>query len=51
MSVKDAPEQFKVYLLLGQPQQEALKSAFEKAVSILRKLPVEKEDRPGGRRS
>lgn len=43
MSVKDAPEQFKVYLLLGQPQQEALKPAFDKAVSILRKLPVQKE--------
>jgi hypothetical protein len=43
MSVKDAAEPFKVYLLLGQPQQEALKGAFEKAVSILGKLPVEKE--------
>lgn len=43
MSVKDAPERFKVYLLLGQPQQEALQAAYDNAVSILRKLPVEKE--------
>ncbi len=43
MSVRDAREQFKVYLLLGEPQQEALRPAFEKAVSILGKLPVENE--------
>lgn len=43
MSVKDSQEQFKVYLLLGEPQQEALRPAFDKAVSILRKLPVENE--------
>jgi hypothetical protein len=42
-SVKDAPERFKVYLLLGQPQQQALQAAYDNAVSILRKLPVEKE--------
>jgi hypothetical protein len=43
MSVKDAPERFKVYLLLGQPQQEAPQAAYDNAVSILRKLPVDKE--------
>jgi hypothetical protein len=43
MSVKDAREQFKVYLLLGEPQQETLRPAFERAVSILRKLPVASE--------
>ena len=43
LSLKDAREQFKVYLLLGQPQQEDLRPAFESAVSILRKIPVEKE--------
>lgn len=43
MSVKDAPERFKVYLLLGEPQQAALRPAFDRAVSILHKLPVEKE--------
>ncbi len=42
-SVKDAGDRFKVYLLLGEPQQESLRPAFEKAVSILGKLPVEKE--------
>ncbi|MBE7502336.1 MAG: DUF3037 domain-containing protein [Verrucomicrobiales bacterium] len=43
MSVKDAPERFKVYLLLGEPQQATLRPAFDRAVSILHKLPVEKE--------
>ncbi|MGO8675478.1 MAG: hypothetical protein ACLQVX_06370 [Limisphaerales bacterium] len=43
VSVKDAREPFKVYLLLGEPQPEALKSAFDKAVSILHRLPVRSE--------
>ena len=43
MSVKDALDGFKVYLLLGQPQQGGLKSAFDSAVSILGKMPVQKE--------
>jgi hypothetical protein len=43
MSVKDAADRFKVYLLLGEPQQEGLRPAFDRAVSILHKLPVEKE--------
>jgi hypothetical protein len=43
MSVKDSKDRFKVYLLLGEPQQEALKPAFAKAVSILKKLPGESE--------
>jgi hypothetical protein len=42
-SLKDAPEQFKVYLLLGAPQQEELKPAFANAISILRKIPGNKE--------
>ena len=42
-SVKDANERFKVYLLLGEPQHESLRPDFDKAVSILRKLPVERE--------
>jgi len=42
-SVKEASERFKLYLLLGEPQQDELKSAFENAVSILGKVPVEKE--------
>lgn len=43
LSVRDAKEQFKVYLLLGEPQQEALRPAFDKAVSILHRLPVNSE--------
>ncbi len=43
LSVKDAREPFKVYLLLGEPQQEALRPAFDKAVSILHRLPVASE--------
>jgi hypothetical protein len=42
-SVKDANEPFKVYLLLGEPEQENLRPAFDKAVSILHKIPVENE--------
>ena len=43
LSVRDAKEHFKVYLLLGEPQQQALRPAFDKAISILRRLPVESE--------
>jgi hypothetical protein len=43
LSVKEARDRFKVYLLLGEPQQEALRPAFDKAVSILRRLPVDSE--------
>jgi hypothetical protein len=43
LSVKDAPEQFKVYLLLGEPQQESLRPAFDRAISILHRLPVPNE--------
>jgi hypothetical protein len=42
-SVRQAKDPFKVYLLLGEPQQEGLRAAFEKAVSILSKLPVDHE--------
>ncbi len=42
-SVKDASEPFKLYLLLGEPQQRELKRAFDNAVSILQKVPVENE--------
>lgn len=42
-SIQDSPEQFKVYLLLGEPQLERLKPAFAKAENILNKIPVEKE--------
>jgi hypothetical protein len=43
MSVKDARDPFKVYMLLGEPQQEELSDAFRKAVRILEQIPVEKK--------
>lgn len=42
-SVQTADERFRLYLLVGQPQQDELRPAFESAISILRKMPVEKE--------
>lgn len=42
-SVQDTAESFKVYLLVGAPQQESLQSAFHSAMSILRKIPGDKE--------
>jgi hypothetical protein len=42
-SVKDASDPFKVYLLIGAPQQESLQPAFQKAMSILHKIPGDKE--------
>jgi hypothetical protein len=51
-SVQGATDPFKVYLLVGAPQQENLQPAFQSAMSILRKIPGEKEivleqDAPG----
>lgn len=43
MSVRESKDPFKVYFLLGEPHQDALRPAFEKAVSILGKSPVENE--------
>ncbi|MGH8629446.1 MAG: hypothetical protein ACREU7_01605 [Burkholderiales bacterium] len=42
-SLKDAPEHFKVYLLVGGPQQDDLRPAFANAMSILQKIPGDKE--------
>jgi hypothetical protein len=42
-SVKSSSDQFKVYLLIGEPQQPDLKTTLKKALSILQKIPVEKE--------
>lgn len=42
-SVQAAPEPFKLYLLLGEPSAPELQTAFEDAMSILRKIPVENE--------
>lgn len=42
-SLQGGSEAFKVYLLLGAPQQEQLQPAFSNAISILGKIPGEKE--------
>ena len=39
-SIKESADKFKLYLLLGEPQHEALRPAFERAVSIMQKMPV-----------
>lgn len=40
---QDSPENFKVYLILAEPQSSSLSNAFKSAVSILKKVPVDKE--------
>jgi len=42
-SVQNAAEQFKLYLLVGQPQQDQLRPAFESAMSILNKIAIDKQ--------
>ena len=42
-SIKSLQDQIKVYLLIGEPHIEALQAEMEKAVSILRKIPIDKE--------
>jgi len=42
-SLADSNEKFKMYLLLGEPQRESLKSAFVKAQNILHKMPGKPE--------
>lgn len=42
-SVTDSSEKFKVYLVLAKPKEDRLSPAFDKAVSILEKAPVERE--------
>lgn len=43
ISVQKADEPFKVYFLLGEPSQSDLSDAVDKAISILEKLPVDKD--------
>ncbi len=40
---QDSSENFKVYMILAEPQSSSLSSAFKSAVSILKKVPVENE--------
>ena len=42
-SVQGAADPFKVYLLIGAPQQESLQPAFLRAMSMLQRIPGEKE--------
>lgn len=42
-SVQDAADPFKVYLLVGAPQQDNLQPAFQNAMSILGKIPGDRE--------
>ena len=42
-SVQDAADSFKVYLLVASPPQESLQPAFHSAMSILQKIPGDKE--------
>lgn len=42
-SIKDSAEAFKVYLLLGEPMSSELQPAFQSAIKILKKLPVDNE--------
>lgn len=43
LTVQDARQEFKVYMLLGEPTQPSLRKGFEKAVGILKKAPVNLE--------
>lgn len=42
-SVQAAADSFKLYLLIGEPQDSSLHEPFKKALSILDKIPVDKE--------
>lgn len=42
-SIREASDEFKVYLLLGEPSNKKLRKDFERARSILAKIPVENE--------
>ena len=42
-SVKDSPEIFRVYYLVGEPQLEGSRKAFEQALNVLHKTPVPHE--------
>jgi hypothetical protein len=42
-SVQAAEDQFKLYFLIGQPSQDELLPAFDNAMSILSKIPGDKQ--------
>lgn len=43
MGVQDAPDTFRVYFLVGAPQDERLHDSYESALKLLRKSPVDVE--------
>jgi hypothetical protein len=43
MGVQDAPEKFRVYFLVGAPQDERLQESYQSALKLLRKSPVDVE--------
>jgi hypothetical protein len=42
-SLNDSPDNFKLYILLGEPQDKRLQGSFTKAQNILNKMPVKKD--------
>ena len=40
-SIKDSQDEFRIYYLVGEPQLEKSKRAFERALDVLHKTPVE----------
>lgn len=42
-SIQKAPQQFKVYILAGEPQKAELRDAYNSAIGILKKMPVSHE--------
>ena len=43
VALHDAREKFKIHFLLGEPQQDETKKAFENAIHLLSKIPGQKE--------
>ncbi len=41
-SIANAPDKFRMYFLVGQPQEDDLAEAYENAISILGKIPADK---------
>lgn len=42
-NLKDSDDQFHLWMLLGEPRNEKLRTAYDKAMNILNKMPVKKD--------
>ena len=42
-SIREAPEEFRIYYLVGEPQHESSQRAFDQALNVLHKTPVPHE--------